>query len=212
LKSLHRHILLSSTYRQSAIGQSTAADPENRWLSRFARRRLDAEEIRDGMLAISGRLNRKAGGPSVILPVEQDLVNLLYDPDQWEVTADEAEHDRRSVYLIVKRNLRLPFTEVFDQPDAQTSCARRERSTHAPQALELLNGETANRLADALARRLEREAGSDQVRQVELGFRLAAGRPPTPREKKLALSFLEEQPLREFALALFNLNAFLYVD
>ena len=99
------------------------------------------------MLAVSGRLNRKAGGPSVVVPVEGDLVNLLYDPTQWTVTPDAREHDRRSVYLLAKRNLRLPFVEVFDQPDAQTSCPRREVSTHALQALELLNGSLSNRLA-----------------------------------------------------------------
>jgi hypothetical protein len=181
-------------------------------LAGFPRRRLDAEEIRDSLLAIAGRLNLKAGGPSVLLPVEPELVQLLYDPKQWQVTVDPAEHDRRSVYLIAKRNLRLPFTEVFDQPDAQTSCPRREQSTHAPQALELLNGKTANRLAEALALRLEHEAGPDRRRQVEMAFHLAAGRPPTGREKELALRFLEKQPLREFALAMFNLNAFLYVQ
>jgi hypothetical protein len=194
LKPLHRLILLSHAYRQTA-----------------APRRLDAEEIRDAMLAISGRLNRKAGGESVMLPVDPDLVNLLYDPKQWQVTPDEAEHDRRTVYLIAKRNLRLPFTEVFDQPDAQTSCPRRERSTHAPQALELLNGPTANRLAEAFARRLEREAGPEPPRQVERAFLLVTGRRPTPREEELAVRFLRTQPLREFALAMFNLNAFLYV-
>src|SRR5205085_9942304 len=116
-----------------------------------------------------------AGGDSVIVPVDKDLVKLLYDPAQWQVTADEREHDRRSIYLIAKRNLRLPFGQVFDQPDLQTSCPRREGSTHALQALELLNGRTANRLAEAFARRLEREAGPDPARQVELAYRLTVG-------------------------------------
>jgi hypothetical protein len=148
----------------------------------------------------------------VLVPVDADLVNLLYDPSQWTVTPDREEHNRRSVYLIAKRNLRLPFAEVFDQPDTQTSCARRESSTHPLQALELLNGKTSNRLAEAFARRLEREAGADPGRQVELAYRLAAGRAPSPREKEIAVRFLARQPLREFALAVFNLNAFLYVD
>jgi hypothetical protein len=187
-------------------------DPDNRLLWRLSRRRLEAEEIRDGMLSVAGRLNPKAGGPSVIVPVERDLVKLLYDPKQWAVTADVREHDRRSVYLIAKRNLRLPFAEVFDQPDLQTSCPRREASTHSLQALELLNGTLSNHLAEAFARRLEREAGPDPAGQVELAYRLAAGREPTAREKELALAFLARQPLKEFALAVFNLNAFLYVN
>ncbi len=80
------------------------------------------------------------------------------------------------------------------------------------QALELLNGATANRLAEAFARRLEHEAGDDPVRQVDLAYHLAAGRSPTARERQVAIKFLATQPLSEFALAMFNLNAFLYVD
>jgi hypothetical protein len=216
IKRLHRLIVLSSTYRQSAHcpdpRPGVARDSRNRLLWRFPRRRLAAEEVRDAMLAAAGRLNGAMGGPSVVLPVDADMVKLLYAPAQWAVTPDKREHDRRSVYLIVKRNLRLPFLEAFDLPDAQTSCARRESSTHALQALELLNGKLANDLAGAFAERLRREAGSDPARQVERAFHLAAGRPPTAREKELGASFLKKQPAREFALAVFNLNAFLYVN
>src|SRR5207249_2306451 len=137
---------------------------------------------------------------------------LLYDSNQWAQTKEERQHNRRSVYLLAKRNLRLPFLEAFDRPDLQTSCPRRESSTHALQALELLNGRTANRLADALAARLRREAESDHRRQVERAFLLAVGRPPTAKERTLAMQFLKDHPLREFALAVFNLNAFLYVN
>jgi hypothetical protein len=216
LKSLHRLIVTSRTYRQSVQPLDAAAgvakDPENRLLAHFPRRRLEAEEIRDAMLAVSGRLNLKAAGPSVVVPVESDLVELLYKPSQWEVTADAREHDRRSIYLLAKRNLRLPFMDVFDQPDLQISCARRESSTHAPQALELLNGRLSNQLADAFAERLQHETPGDAPRQVELAYRLATGRPPNDREAALAADFLAHQPLREFALAMFNLNAFLYVE
>ncbi len=215
-KHLHRLILLSSTYRQASASRNAASghrlDPDNRLLWCFPRRRLSAEEVRDTLLAVSGRLNLKQGGPSVLVPVEADLVRLLYDPAQWSVTADEKEHDRRSVYLLAKRNLQLPFFQAFDQPDAQVSCPRRESSTHALQALELLNGKLSNRLAEALAQRLRRECGADRARQVDRAFQLTTGRPPAPQEKDLALAFLEKQPLKEFALALFNLNAFLYVD
>src|SRR6185369_10298621 len=107
------------------------------------------------------------GGPSIMIPVDADLVKLLYKPSQWAVTEDKSEHDRRSVYLIAKRNLRLPFMEVFDQPALQGSCPRRESSTHAPQALELLNGPLANDLAHSLAVRLEREAGTDRAKQID---------------------------------------------
>jgi hypothetical protein len=164
------------------------------------------------MLAVSGSLNGKFGGESVVPPVDPDLVRLLYEPKSWTVTKDTAEHDRRSVYLIVKRNLPLPFAQVFDQPDAQTSCACREQSTHPLQALELLNGKTANRLAASFARRLTREAGRDRSRHIERAYLLAAGRPPTLRERELALAFLADAPLEEFALAMFNVNSFLYAQ
>jgi hypothetical protein len=214
LKPIHRLIVLSSAYRHSfaPTARGRRLDPDNRLLGYFPRRRLGAEEVRDAMLAVSGALNRRAGGPSVLVPVEADLVNLLYDPSQWEVTPDRAEHDRRSVYLLAKRNLPIPFTRVFDQPDAQTSCPRRESSTHALQALELLNGELSNRLALTFAERLTRECGPDPQKQVERAFRLVAGRPPSVEERAVALRFLQGHPLREFTLVLFNLNAFLYVS
>jgi hypothetical protein len=214
-KSIHRLLVLSNTYRQSGARaeDSTAAtkDPENRWLWHFSRRRLSAEEIRDAMLAVSGKLNLKAGGESVIVPVDEELVDLLYKPSQWAVTKDTTEHDRRSIYLIAKRNLRMPFMEVFDQPTTQTSCPVRETTTHAPQALELLNGPLSNRLAAAFAERLRNECGDDFQQLASRAFALSAGRLPTDQEGELAVSFLKENPLEEFALAVFNLNEFLYV-
>ena len=214
VKHLHRLILMSSTYRQASEASAAARekDPEDKLVSHFPRRRLEAEEIRDAMLAAAGDLNPKQGGPSVIVPIDKQLVDALYKPSQWAVTPDPSEHNRRSVYLIAKRNLRLPFMEVFDAPDTQVSCPRRESSTHAPQALELLNGDFSNRQAEVFAARLAKEAGRNPARQVDLAYRLATGRAPRPREKQLALEFLQTQPLREFALAVFNLNAFLYVE
>ena len=191
---------------------ATATDPQNRWLARYPRRRLDAEQLRDSLLAVSGRLDSRLGGPSIMTPVEADLVNLLYKPSQWEVAANVADHHRRSVYLIAKRNLRLPGLELFDQPDLATSCSRRASSTHAPQALEMLNGDFANDMALHLSQRIEREAGIDFGAQTERGFWLVAGRRPTERERSLCESFLRERSPREFALALLNLNAFLYIE
>lgn len=215
LKPLHRLIVLSNTYRQSSRGrhesETTGADPDNRLLSHFSRRRLSGEEIRDAMLAVSGRLNPKLHGPSVITPVDPEMMSLLYNPTQWIVTKDVAEHDRRSIYLIAKRNLRLPFLEAFDAPALQTSCPLREESTHAPQALELLNGKLANDMAAAFADRLTRECGQDPERIVDRAWLLATAREPTTRERELSLEFLRSEPLQEFALAVLNLNEFIYV-
>lgn len=216
VKHMHRLILLSSAYRQSSAASNDTAeekDPDNRLLWKFNRRRLEAaEEIRDAMLAVSGALNEKQGGPSVIVPADPSVVSALQKPAQWIVTKDAAEHNRRSVYLISKRNLHLPFMEVFDAPDTLTSCPRRESSTHAPQALELLNGDLANRQAELLAKRLETEAGRDTRKKVDLAYRLVAGRSPSPGQMKRSVAFLKTQSQREFALAMLNLNAFLYVD
>ncbi len=216
IKHIHRLIVLSSTYRQAVRHPDpkpgALKDPLDRSLWHFPRHRLTAEEVRDAMLMVSGRLNLKTGGPSVVVPLDNDLVKLLYAPSQWTVTPDRKEHNRRSVYLLSKRNLRLPFLEAFDQPDAATSCSRRESSTHALQALELLNGAIANELAEVFANRLQREAGADPAVQVELAYRLATGRPPSAKEKELAVAFLKTQSLKEFAIAVFNLNAFLYVN
>jgi len=215
VKHVHRLILNSSAYRQSSATVNAAAaekDPENSLLWKFNRRRLEAEEIRDAMLAVSGQLNAKQGGPSVIVPIDKTLVSALYKPSQWAVNKDPADHSRRSIYLIAKRNLRLPFMEVFDAPDTLGSCPRRESSTHAPQALELLNGDLANQEAEALAKRLVSEAGPDAAKQVNLAYRLVAGRPPRLKELEQSVAFLKSQSPREFALAMLNLNAFLYVN
>ncbi|HEY8748658.1 MAG TPA: DUF1549 and DUF1553 domain-containing protein [Tepidisphaeraceae bacterium] len=216
LKPLHRLILLSNAYRQSSrstIEQSAMRiDPEDRLLWRFPKRRLSAEEIRDAMLAATGQLNPKIGGPSVMLPVDPELTQQLYKPSQWQVSSNLEDQHRRSIYLIAKRNLRLPFMDSFDQPALTTSCSRRESSTHAPQALELLNGRLANELALALAARLEQDCGHDRAQIIEKAYQLTLGRSPTDKERGLAAQFLKDQPLKEFALALFNLNGFLYVQ
>ena len=220
VKQIHRLILKSNTYQQASAAASdpalkalaTKKDPDNKFYWRFNRQRLEAEEIRDAILSVAGTLNPKQGGPSVMIPIDPGLVNMLYKPSQWVPAKDPTEYTRRSIYLIAKRNLRLPFMEVFDAPDTQVSCARRESSTHAPQALELMNGTIANEQAEALAKRLESEAGPNLRKQIDLGYRLVTGRPAKPKEMQVALEFLKSQPKREFALTLLNLNSFLYVN
>jgi hypothetical protein len=217
IKHVQRLILMSNTYRQAS--DVTAAirekDPDGRYLERFPRLRLDAEQIRDGMLAASGSLNDKAGGPAVMVPLDSTLVNALYKPSQWRPAKDPSDYERRSVYLVAKRNLALPFLQVFDAPDLLGSCPRREVSTHAPQALEMLNGDFANEQAKALASRMLKQAGSNPKRQIDFAYRVTTGRPPKPQELQIALAFLKDKSAgarEQFALAMFNLNAFLYVN
>jgi hypothetical protein len=218
MKPLHRMLLLSSSYRQASLSpresQFAAKDPENKWLWKMNRRRLEAEEIRDSLLAVSGRLNPKAGGPSVMMDIDPELIKDLKRPQYWVTTRDRREHDRRTIYMIYKRNLILPFMQVFDSPDTLLSCARREQSTHAPQALELMNGTFSNSMAQALAARLK-SLSSDTREQVDYAWRLAAGRLPNPQERAISLKYLSDPDpaaAREFALSLFNTNAFLYVN
>lgn len=220
MKPLHRMILLSSAYRQASTSpmEKTAMqqDAENALVWKFSQHRLEAEELRDSMLAISGRLNAAIGGPSVMVPIEPELVKMLKRPQYWVPTRDKSQYDRRTMYMIYKRNLRLPFLEAFDAPDILLSCARREQSTHAPQGLELLNGKTSNDLAAAFAQRLLKEHKKPAAR-IDAAWRLTTGRLPTVSEKKLAMQFFRNQPndseaMKEFALSLFNINAFLYVN
>ena len=218
LKPIHRLMMMSGAYRQASHSPlervAMEKDPQNALLWKFSPRRLSAEEIRDSMLAVSGRLNAKMFGPSFMVPIEKDLVLMLKRPQYWVPTRDKTEYDRRTLYMIYKRNLRLPFLEVFDAPDTLLSCALREQATHPPQALELLNGKTSNELAGHFAERLMREAPTVAAR-VDLAFRLTMGRAAKPAERALALRFLNdksESRVKEFALAIFNLNSFLYVD
>jgi len=220
MKPLHRMILLSNAYLQASESPlekiSMQKDSENSLLWKYSKRRLEAEEIRDSMLAISGKLNEKTGGPSVLVPIDRDLVKMLKRPQYWVATKDKSEYDRRTIYLIYKRNLQLPFMGVFDAPDMQLSCPRREQSTHALQALELLNGQMSNELATVFAERLVKERPTNPAR-IDLAWRLATGRAPTTKEKLLASQYLAEKPadpvrLKELALDLYNLNAFLYVN
>ncbi len=219
-KQMHRLIVHSNTYQQASAPPSevaykilaTTKDPDNKFLWHFNRQRLEAEQLRDAMLSVSGLLNPKQGGQSVMIPIDQELVNALYKPSQWQPAKDPGEYNRRSIYLLAKRNLHLPFMEVFDAPDLLVSCTRRESSTHAPQALELMNGTFANAQAEALTKRLETEAGPNLRKQIDLGYRLTTGRPAKPQEIQLAMEFLQTQPKREFALTLLNLNSFLYVN
>jgi Protein of unknown function (DUF1553)/Protein of unknown function (DUF1549) len=249
IKAMHRLMVLSNTYRLASeaepdkmVAANFSKDPDNRLFWRYNRRRIEAEAVRDAILSVSGNLNPKMDGPGVFVPVPEVLVEQLYKPKQWVVTPDQNEHHRRTIYLIAKRNLRLPFMEAFDAPDLQNSCARREQSTHALQSLELLNGHFSNSQAQVFAGRLLKETGWDPQVIIQRAFRLAVGRRPSSQEAYLAGKFLTEEAalskeraaqneelllpswmpenmdrasaaaLCEFSLAMFNLPGFLYLN
>ena len=219
VKAIDRLLVLSSAYRQSAVidPQLAEIDPDNLWYWRAHRRRLTGETIRDSALAASGRLNRALTGKPVRIPIEREVYDLIFteaEPDNlWPVTPDLFEHDRRSLYLLNKRTVRLPFLANFDQPDTMTSCSVRQNSTHALQSLSLLNSDFIQDQSIALAERVLRRCGdSGSACLVEEAYRLTLSRRPTSEERRLAETFLASGPesLRDFSLALLNRNEFVY--
>ena len=232
MKHLHRVILNSATYRQtsrpapdvmdsSAWNRALEQDRDNDLYSRFPRKRLEGEVIRDAMLAVSGRLNREQGGPSVLPPLPDELVSTLLR-GQWKTSENRADHCRRSIYVFARRNLRYPIFDVFDRPDGGTTCARRDKSTTPIQSLHMLNSDLTLECARALRDRLRNEVSvSNQQelrhRVVERLFLLAFGRKPQLEEfhrfqEALSSPASYEHDLLTCCIAVLNANEFLYVD
>jgi hypothetical protein len=186
LKHMHRLIMTSAVYQQSADFRKDAAeaDPGNRLLWAFPRHRLESEVIRDSSLMVSGLLNLKVGGPSVYpeLPA-----GMPAPRGGWKVSSPE-ERNRRSVYIFIRRNSRYPMMEQFDMPDTHESCPRRDVTTTAPQALAMLNDGVVLQWAQAFAGRAL--AAKDPVDQA---FRLAYSRPPDAWEKDTVATFFYKQ-------------------
>jgi hypothetical protein len=201
LKSLHRSILMSATYQQSSVGDAAnlETDPDNRYLWRMNRRRLEVEPWRDAVLAVSGQLDRQMGGTS----------SQLNDG-----------HRRRTLYGYVSRHQLNDLLRLFDFPDPNITAGERSVTTVPLQQLFVLNSGFMIGQSKALADRLSKEAESDATR-VERMFRLLYGRQPTDEERQAAGRFLaesEKQPddslstLEQFCLAMLGTNEFAYID
>jgi hypothetical protein len=240
IKAMHRLIMLSSTYQQASDFNSEAAkiDPGNERWWRFPRHRLTGEEIRDAILFTSGQLNPKMGGPSVF----PDIPEGMEVRGGWKRNESEAEKNRRSIYVFVRRNSRFPIFQAFDMPDTHESCARRNTTTTAPQALALLNDKATFQAAQSFAGRVLKTAGPDVNAQIATAYQLAFARTPEAAERELARAFLEKQAsaikkrleeekplalppdlapgydpvhaaaLVDFCHTLFNANEFVYVN
>ena len=218
IKQMHRLMVTSATYRQSAAATEIAAqkDPQNLLLSHFTRRRLQSDEVRDAVLQVTGALNLKAGGPPVVPPLsKEELYGLIGRPDNaWIVTADATEHVRRSIYMIQKRTFRLPLMEVFDTPESMLTCPKRESSTTAPQSLSLLNGSFTMQRASEFASKLATDNPSSEA-LIAAAWRGVLGRDPDESERQMASEFLAKQGDKgstELLRGLLNVNEFLYVD
>jgi hypothetical protein len=214
IKHMHRLIMLSNAYQSSSVAEPEVikADPENRLFSRMNRRRLDADAIRDSILAVSGDLNLKMGGPSIIPPLTKEEILAARMPYLWPPHPDPAEHNRRTIYLQMKRSLTLPMLAIFDAPDTATSCPQRETSTVAPQALALMNSEFNQAQADHFGARVRKQAGDDPTAQVETAWNVAFGRQPSAAERKTALDYLSRNSLPRLCLLIFNMSELIYVD
>jgi mevalonate pyrophosphate decarboxylase len=133
-------------------------------------------------------------------------------PQLWPENPDPSEHTRRSVYLQMKRSMTLPMLQIFDAPDTATSCARRESSTVAPQALALMNSDFSAAQSRQFASRIAKQASGSTEASVEAAWRLALGRPPAAEERQTALDYVKRNSLPRLCLLLFNMSEFIYVD
>ncbi|HEY6169277.1 MAG TPA: DUF1553 domain-containing protein [Verrucomicrobiae bacterium] len=209
LKHIHRLILLSATYRQSSAPNAAALklDANARFLWRFPPRRLEAEPLRDAMLAISGKLDLRMGGPGF---------DLFEPNDNYvKVFTTRAEYGpaefRRMVYQSKPRTMLDDVFGAFDCPDAGQSAPKRTSSTTPLQALNLLNSPFATQQAGYLAERLEKDAGKDVAAQVRRAFQLVFSRAPSADEAIAATKLVTEHGLKVFCRALFNSNEFINV-
>ncbi len=222
VKLLHRLIVTSATYRQSSVpaGKRNRNGAENDLLSHQNIRRLSAEQLRDSLLAVSGTLKLDhTGGPPIWpdLPPEILQANPAFLDDNETKTkgwypSSKTNQNVRSVFLIQKKTVRVPFMETFDLPENSISCARRNVSIVAPQALSLLNSSLTIEAARALAARVQRHAGTDTVKQVERAFALTLQRAPQSDERRACLALVQQRNLTELCRALLNVNEFMFVD
>lgn len=200
-KALHRRMMLSRAYQQSPVRSKELddVDPDNRLLGRMTVRRLDAETLRDSVLAVSGELVNKQFGPAA--PVMEDDVGQIVigienkngENRPGPIIPMHGEDLRRSIYVQVRRTRPLGVLDTFDAPVMEPNCTMRASSTVASQSLLLMNSEFLLQQSRQLAARLRREAGEDLAMQVHLGWRLVFGRSPSDAEAASAVAFLQEQ-------------------
>ncbi len=200
----------------------SSLDPANNYFWRFNMRRLSAEEIRDAVLAVNGRLNLEMYGPGIYPEISAEVLAGQSKPgDGWKKSSYE-EQARRSVYIHVKRSLILPMLSNFDFPETDVSCEARFVTTQPGQALSMLNGDFLNQQAVEFAARLRREAGDAVKAQIALALRLALCRTPSDKEIERGVKLIEmlqkkhgqsaSAAMNNYCLMVLNLNEFVYVD
>ena len=224
LKSMHKLILMSRTWQMASAPHDEALkkDPLNHLFWRYDMRRLTAEEIRDSILNLTGELNLKMGGPSITPPLPQEVLATSSRPGAaWRGLSDPENAARRSVYVKIKRSLKMPLLLGHDMADTDGPCAVRFNTTVPTQALTMLNSELISKAASTFARRLLDNADNNEDR-VREAFRVAFCREPSANEVKAGTEMIDDirtqsklteaQAIERFALLTLNLNEFVYLD
>jgi len=201
---MHRLIMASETYQMASDGTSDGL------LAAFPQQRLDAEALRDSILAVSGGLNRKMEGPPVFPVLPKDILQSMTN-GIWKQKDDSSDVWRRSVYIYRKRGLPMPLLEVFDLPNQNLTCGARNITTVPTQALALMNNDFVLNQANLFAQRLAESAPNDKAKQIDLAYQIALSRLPQAEERGISMAFLNEHTLNDFAHVMLNLNEFLYV-
>ena len=210
LKSLHRAIVMSATYRQSSRWSAAAAkiDGDNRLYWRMSPRRLEAEAVRDTVLSVAGQLNREIGGPGY-----KDFKTYVQNAQFYKMLDPVGPRfNRRSLYRTWVRSGRNQFLDVFDCPDPSTKTPARAVTTTPLQALSMMNNSFVLRMADRFADRLKKEFGNGASEQIAGAYRLAYGRAPVAAEITAGAEFVADYGLSAYCRVIFNSNEFLYVD
>jgi hypothetical protein len=217
VKQLQRLIMTSETYKMAsefpespALAANIVKDPDDKLLWRYRVQRLDAEIIRDSILAVSGGLNLQMGGPPVFPMIPDEIVKSMYY-GIWKQKEDGPSVWRRSVYIYRNRGLPFPLLDVFDLPNQNLACGARNVTTVPTQALTLMNDDFVLKQAELFANRLEEAAPGDRSKQIDLAYQIALARIPRADEKQLAADFLKDRAMADFANVMLNLNEFLYV-
>jgi mono/diheme cytochrome c family protein len=212
LKKISKLMMMSAAYQMASTFDDSAdvkADPENVYLWRFRPQRLEAEIVRDSMLAAGGNINLEVGGEPIFPFLPKDILVGQYR-GKWVNTPEGPAAWRRGVYVYQRRSLPYPMFDTFDHPDMNVTAGARHVSTVPTQALTLLNNPFVLSQADFLAARIRNEASSPEA-QVQLGYRIALARPATTTEVAIGVDLIAKQSLASFAHVLLNLDEFLYM-
>jgi hypothetical protein len=228
-KRLHFLMMTSRAYQQSSVhpAQESFAtkDPDNQFLWRGTRRRQDAEALRDAILASSGRLDLRMGGPSFRPAISQEALEGLSQKGRDFVPSPASEQGRRSLYLYSRRGLVAPLLTTFDFCDTTQPCGQRDVSVVAPQALALMNGAFALEQSQAVAERVAALAGQDRAARASAAWWIVLARDPSKTELEAAMGHIERQrqqfrgdpsadslALASLCHVLINSNEFIFVD